>query len=307
MVRKGWIIVPTLLVGMVILYHFPLSQPSFDQIYENVDSTTRQSLDSFRKQYPTRQLEIDGNVWNYVSMGNGIDTVLFLHGMTGAYDIWWQQLLDLKADARVIAVTYPPVKSLSELAQGVLAILKTETVSSVYVVGSSLGGYFSQYLVAKHPRIVKKAIFANTFPPNDIIAEKNKFLGMLLPCLPEWTVLQFLRKNTENQIYPASANSELVKAYLFEQSYGMMSKAQFLARYQCVIDYFIAPDLAQSKIPVLIIEANNDPLVAQELRDMLKTTYPAANVKSLGPMGHFPYLNAPFKYTRVVRDFFELN
>lgn len=175
MFRKGWIIVLILLVGVVVLYYFPISGPSFDQIYENVDSTTRQSLDRFRSQYPTRQLELDGNVWNYVSMGQGPETILFLHGMSGAYDIWWQQLLDLKADVRVIAVTYPPVKSLSALTQGVLPILKTEAATSVYVVGTSLGGYFSQYLVAKHPRLVKKAIFANTFPPNNIIAEKTSF------------------------------------------------------------------------------------------------------------------------------------
>ncbi len=307
MPRKGWIIVLTLSLGMVVLYYFPISRPAFDQIYEKVDSTTRQSLDSFRNQYPTRQLELNGHVWNYVSLGQGTETILFLHGMTGAYDIWWQQLLDLKADTRVIAVTYPPVKSLPALAQGVLAILKTEAVSSVYVVGSSLGGYFSQYLVAKHPHLVKKAIFANTFPPNDMIAEKNKYLSMLLPHLPEWTVLLFLRKNTENQIYPASENSELVKAYMFEQSYGMMSKAQFLARYYCVIDFFNAPDLSQSKAPVLIVETENDPLVAKELRDLLKITYPATPVKSMGNIGHFPYLNAPEKYNRVIRDFFGLN
>jgi pimeloyl-ACP methyl ester carboxylesterase len=140
-----------------------------------------------------------------------------------------------------------------------------------------------------------------------MIAEKNKFLGKLLPCLPEWTVLLFLRKNTENRIFPASGNSELVKAYMFEQSYGMMSKAQFLARYNCVIDFFKAPQLTQTKPPVLIVEADNDPLVAKELRDLLKTTYPAAPVKSLGKVGHFPYLNTPEQYVRIVRDFFDLN
>ncbi len=307
MAKKGLFVIFVLLVGLVIVYRFPVPRPTFEKTYKQVDRDTRQSLLNFRNKYPTRQLEVEGNIWRYVSMGQGSKAILFLHGMTGAYDIWWQQLMDLENDIRVVSLTYPPVKSLSALAQGVRAILKAEEITSVYLVGSSLGGYFGQYLVAKHADLVKKAIFANTFPPNDYIAEKNRFLGKLLPGLPEWTVLMFLRKNTENRIYPASGNSELVKAYMFEQSYGMMSKAQFLARYNCVIDYFKAPELIQAQTPVLIVEADNDPLVAKVLRDLLKTTYPAAPVKSLGKAGHFPYLNAPEEYVRIIRDFFDLN
>ena len=166
MVKKGWIITLVLLAAIGIVYHFPMPRPSFEQIYERVDRDTRQSLVNFRNMYPTRQVELDGNVWNYVSMGQGSETILFLH--------------------------------------------------------------------------------------------------------------------------------------------GMMSKSQFLARYRCVIDTFKAADFTQSNIPVLIVEAENDPLVAKELRDLLKTIYPDAPVKSLGPIGHFPYLNAPHQYNRVIKDFFNL-
>ena len=54
---------------------------------------------------------------------------------------------------------------------------------------------------------------------------------------------------------------------------------------------------------VLIIEANNDPLIEEKLRERLKTTYPSAQVKILNHVGHFPYLNQPEEYTQILLDF----
>lgn len=304
MIKKRWIVLIVLVLAVVLFYNFPVSQPSFAELYQAVDEPVRNSLKAFREDHPPKVLAVGDLNWNYISLGQGEKTVLFLHGMTGSYDIWWQQILALQADYKVIAVTYPPADSLKLMGEGILAILKAEGISKVHVVGSSLGGYFTQYLVATYPDLIEKAIFANTFPPNKIQAEKNKTLGKLLPYFPEWAVMLFLRKSTETGLYPASGNSELVKAFMFEQSYGMMSKKQFLNRFYCVIDPFTPPDIENLKTPVLILEADNDPLVELELREMLKKTYPTAGVKTLHAVGHFSYLNEPETYIRILREFF---
>jgi len=137
--KKRWVVMAALLAGILLLYNFPVAQPSFEQVYHAVDENTRQSLTSFRNRYPVKQLKMDGFVWRYVCLGRGTETILFLHGMSGAYDIWWQQLMDFKADARVLSITYPPVKSLQAITQGIMAVLKTEGITSVHLVGSSLG------------------------------------------------------------------------------------------------------------------------------------------------------------------------
>lgn len=169
------------------------------------------------------------------------------------------------------------------------------------------GGYLSQYLVYKYPHLIKKAVFANTFPPNDIIGQKSRKIGNILPYLPEWAVMLYLRQNTTTSIYPASGHSEIVLAYMMEQSHGMMTKKQFIARYRCILDHFEPPISQSSTIPVLIIEADNDPLVEEQLRQMLKATYPSAQVKTLHNAGHFPYLNQPEQYTRILLNFLSGN
>ncbi|HEC24062.1 MAG TPA: alpha/beta hydrolase, partial [Chloroflexi bacterium] len=268
------------------------------------DPQTVESLRAFRETYPPRQIEVDGVTWEYVALGQGEEAILFLHGMSGAYDIWWQVMEALQDRYRVISVTYPAVDTLEGLSRGVLAILDEEGVDRVTVVGSSLGGYLAQYLVATHPERIERAVFANTFPPNDLIIERTRTIGKLLPFLPEWLVMRTLRSSILNDVYPAaSGNAELVRAYLLEQAYGAMSKAQFVARYRCVVEPFTPPDVEALGIPVLIIEASNDPLVEEALRDQLRETYPTATVYQLEGVGHFPYLNEPEKYLRGLEDF----
>ena len=94
-------------------------------------------------------------------------------------------------------------------------------------------------------------------------------------------------------------------AYMLEQSRGMMSKKQFIARYRCALDFFEPPVSQAAGMPVLIIEADNDPLVEATLREMLKTTYPSAQIKTLHHAGHFPYLNQPQAYVQILLEFFK--
>jgi maspardin len=277
---------------------------TFGELYAKVDKATVDSLLGFRKSHPVWAMELHGVKWEYLALGDGPETILFLHGMTGAYDIWWQQMEALQGKYRVISVTYPAVDSLEEMEQAVMEILEAEGVNQFHIVGSSLGGYFAQFLVTRYPERILSAVFANTFPPNDILAEKNKTIGTLLPYLPEWLVMNFLSGSMRKSVYTASGNSELVLAFGLEQTYGRMSKAQVLGRYRCVVEPFEAPDMAALGIPVKIIEADNDPLVEKALREQLKETYPTAELVTLSN-GHFPYLSMPDEYTTYLKTFFD--
>lgn len=291
-----------LLFALLALYFWPVPHKDFANLADKVSPPLRQSLLNFRAQHPARQLQVDGYTWRYVALGDGPETVLFLHGMTGAYDIWWQQMEALSPQYHVISLTYPPADTLEGMSRGVLAVLDEEGVQQTVVVGSSLGGYLAQYLIANHPERIRGAVLANTFPPNDLLAAKNASLIKILPFLPSWLVMKVFRGNFENSIYPAAGHSELVLAYMLEQTYGRMSKAQVTARAKAVIEPFSPPDPDALGIPVMIIEADNDPLVEATLREQLKATYPRAQVHTLHAVGHFPYLNEADKYNQLLLD-----
>ncbi|MBT3316108.1 MAG: alpha/beta hydrolase [Anaerolineae bacterium] len=302
--KLKWIIPLILVVAIAAIYLRPTPRQPFDEIYANVDAETVASLQSFREAHPVQQLDVEGVTWDYVAMGQGEETILFLHGMTGAYDIWWNQLNAFENDYRLISVTYPAVETFDEMSAGVLAILEKEGVDKFNVVGSSLGGYFAQYLLATYPERIERAVFANTFPPNDLIAEKNKSIGAALPYLPEWLIMDVLKGSIIENVYPTAGHSEIVLAYMMEQLGGRMSKAQEVGRFRCVVEPFKAADVEALGIPVLIIEADNDPLVELALREQLKEAYPGVPVETLHDVGHFSYMNEADIYTGILETFF---
>lgn len=218
-------------------------------------------METFREGNPLRNIHVNNVNWRYLVVGRGDKTIVFLHGMGGGYDIWWQQINYFKPNHRVICITYPPIPTLAGLSAGIIAILDNDQIDKVIIVGSSMGGYLAQFLVKHYPGRIEKVVFGNTFPPNKLIATKAGRAAKSLPLLPEWLAMRNFRHTIEEAIYPASGYSELVYACLMEQSYGMMRKNQFVARLNYVLESFIPPDMSSLNIPALIIEADNDPLV----------------------------------------------
>lgn len=295
------ILVLGLLVGA---YLVPTPKHTIAELYKGEAKSIIDSLETFRK-IPTQTLELNGQSWKYLIEGNGEETIVFLHGMAGSYDFWWQQINAFKDQYRIVSVTYPPVNSLSEMGNAIIAILNQNKIEKVNIVGSSLGGYFAQYLLATYPNRIKKAVFGNTFPPNELLEKQNPKMITLAKIVPEWLMMYFLRQGLYKNVIPAAQNDPLTAATLLENTYGKMSKAQFIARYNCVVDKFKPIYSSQNKVPILIFEADNDPLVPLELRKNLKQWYPSAQVYNFHNKGHFPYLNSKEEYNRILRAFLE--
>jgi maspardin len=277
--------------------------PSFDLLYARVDPAVRSSLQQFRQSYQSRQVVVNGLRWKYIAAAEARAAILFLHGLAGSPDIWWQQMATLQDRYHCLAASYAPADSLAEMAGGLLAVLDAEQIERVNLVGTSLGGYVAQYLLAAHPDRIERTILANTFPPNEIIAQTYWLPAALLPYMPEWLVMAVMRASYRRRIYPSSGHSELVLAFLTETTYGQMGKADISSRYRVVTEPFEPVATAARQIPVLIIETDNDPLVPPDLRLRLRQTYPQAAVHNLSGAGHFPYLNQPDNYNRIVDGF----
>ena len=195
------------------IYMIPASSSDFFELYPNNDKAS-QNLKEFQSK-TTKKIEIDGVKWKYYTGGNGNKTILFLHGMGGAYDLWWQQINEFEKDYKVITYTLPEeINSLKKAAKGIHKILKNEEVDKFYAVGTSMGGYITQYLVKTIPNRIEKAVFGNTFPPNNILEKENATKSKVIPLLPEILLSKLGDKKLKNEIVPAAKNSELLKAFL---------------------------------------------------------------------------------------------
>jgi pimeloyl-ACP methyl ester carboxylesterase len=274
-------------------------------LYRRVDARTREAFFHFREQYAPSHLNVEGVCWEYLAVGEGRQALLLLHGMAGAYDIWWQQIEAFKDRYRVVSVTYPDLDRLEDLAEGLSAILDHEGSLAVNVVGTSLGGYLAQYYVGDAPERIERAVFANTFPPNDVIQRRTGWIEPFFPIVPAGWIAFLSRVNTRLNLYPASGGSELLRAYLLESSVGAMDKQAFIARYRCVVEHFPAPDMEALGIPLMIIEVEEDPLISEHLQQRMRSIYPTGVVCTMRALGHFPYLSAPGRYNNLLATFLE--
>ncbi len=290
------------LVLGIALYWIPSPREDFFERYPHKDEPARQ-LKAFLER-PVKTLRVNNVTWEYYMGGKGPATILFIHGMGGAYDLWWQQVFAFENRYRVITYTLPEdINSLKGATEGILAILKNEGVDSVIVVGTSMGGYIAQYLVDRYPEKIERAVFGNTFPPNKRIAEKNAKTARILRFVPEIVIQKVGSRQFATEILPAAHNSPLLAAFLPSLPF---SKKQFMNRYAVVVDPFYPRPFryAVKRIPKLIIESDNDPLIEPELRMQLKQFYPDAQVFTFHGEGHFPYINAASTYNSVLDSFF---
>lgn len=243
--------------------------------------------------------------WKYYVSGKGKMTILFLHGMGGAAEIWWNQIIEFEKTYKVIAYTLPEqVHSLQAAENGILSILSKEGIDQFYVVGTSMGGYIAQCLMEKYPQRVKKAVLGNTFPPNELYQEKNDMKRKVAPLLPG-ILLWYIGKNQlKKEIVPAGGNNKLLEATLLSLPFN---KRQIIGRYDVVIDKFTPNQERKeiTKIPKLIIESDNDPLIYPILRKKLKQLYADAQVYTFHNQGHFPYINAEKKYNEILHTFLD--
>ena len=286
---------------MIAIYLIPAPQADFFKIYNSNDVFSK-SLKKLQAK-ATKEIIVDGVKWNYYVGGKGTKTILFLHGMGGAYDLWWQQIAAFKKDYKVISYTIPEeINTLKKASKGILTILKKEHVDKFYAIGTSMGGYITQYLVNLIPDRVEKAVFGNTFPPNNLIAQENATKSKIIPYLPEILISKLGERKMNNELIPAAKNSKLLKAFLPSVPF---SKKQFMHRYYIVIDPFLVKTNSYKikRIPKLIIESDNDPLIQPQLRKELKELYPNAKVYTFHNEGHFPYINASNEYNKVLRHF----
>ena len=81
--RLKWLIPVLLIVLIVAVYIWPVSKPSFEKLYADVDKNVVDSLTAFRAANPTKTVDVNNAAWEYLVLGQGEETIVFIHGMYG--------------------------------------------------------------------------------------------------------------------------------------------------------------------------------------------------------------------------------
>jgi len=285
-----------------------MGENDFGEIYKNVFHDNKERLAEFRASHQYKQLTRNGVVWEYFSCGRGEDTLVLLPGGLGFNEALFLLITALENKFHIISPTYPPVKTMTTLAEGIAAILELEDIRKTNLMGVSFGGWLAQCFVRHYPEQVSRLILSNTSGPDGFSTTTVKIGVFSARYFPLSLLKSANKKRIMKLISPPDSERGFWEAFLNEKYSYHITREDMLSRMQNTLDYmsnytFSSNDLAGWRGQILILESSDDLAFEKSTRESLKLLYPSAQVVTLRNAGHAPSHRGSPEYISAIIQF----
>ena len=136
---------------------------TFNSFYKDVPEEQQKWFLDFHKNRPYSTVLFQGRKLKYLSSGDGIKTLVFLHRALVRPDMWFYPIFELEKKFRIIAPLFvPQMMGAQEAADFIRSILKQENISKATFIGHSYGGGVAQYFAKKYPDLLDKLVLSHT-------------------------------------------------------------------------------------------------------------------------------------------------
>jgi pimeloyl-ACP methyl ester carboxylesterase len=281
---------------------------SFDEIYKNVSSDQKELITKFRSSHHQQTFNKSGVVWEYISCGNGDDTLVLLPGGLGFNEALFITIMALEGRFHIISPTYPQLPTMAELVEGIAGILDSEGIKKTKILGVSFGGWLAQCFVHRYPEKVSRLILSNTSGTDGFSANTVKIGLSSARILPLSFLKSANKKRIMELICPTDSERPFWEAFLYEKFRYDITREVLVSRLQNTLDYmsnynFSSYDLGNWGGQVLILESADDLAFQKQVRDSLRLLYPTAQVCTLENAGHAPSHRGSPEYISAVKQF----
>ncbi len=285
-----------------------------------------------------RWLIIDGQPVNTIELGperaaeQGAESqpLVFVHGLSGCWANWLEQLPVLAAERRVITLDLPgfgyspmPAEqhrpgtgiSISGYARLLDRLLGELEIDAAAVVGNSMGGFIAAELAIAFPQRVERLVLisaagiSTTGHPGSMRAVPvMRRLETVLAATGAWvasksdTVARRPRLRNTLMYVVARHPSRLPATLAAEQLRGA-GKPGFLQGLQAVLDYDIRERLPEIACPTLIVWGDGDRLIPVRDADVFAELIPDSRKVVFEDTGHVAMLERPAAFNALLKDF----
>lgn len=279
------------------------------------------SIEEFYRDHPIQTLEIKNTKWEYISCGNGKETILIFPGGGQSAQANFRLIEALESKYKVIACTIYNVDSISDFCFAINSILRKEKIEKVILYGLSIGGMMAQSYLKRNPEKVSLLILSHCCTPRSSMYKKKVLqplllLNIFLPLIPS-PFISFFSKHFAGKLQGVSnqtnvMNSEdqekvekLTKEFTIEFRETYLNKKLLKTWINLHKDFskenFSEKDFSNWKGKILILRSDNDPLVQDE--GDVKHVYPNATVYVFHGSGHLTYYYQFPSMIKEINDF----
>jgi pimeloyl-ACP methyl ester carboxylesterase len=257
---------------------------------------------------------------NYVEMGSGALTVLFVHGLSGSWQNWLENIPHFARDYRVIAPDLPgfgasrlPAWEISIEAYGRLLydLCGALAVGDCVVVGNSMGGFVSAEAAIDEPGRFEKLVLVsaagissarlNRRPAETAARMAAAAAPLTLQAQERGLLRPRLRRIMFRGLFhdPGALRSELIWE-VFHHGAGAKG---LLPAVQGLVGYDFLDRLTEVEISTLIVWGRNDHVVPPS--DAVGYGERLRNSRTVifDNCGHLPQAERPVRFNRVLETF----
>jgi pimeloyl-ACP methyl ester carboxylesterase len=271
------------------------------------------------------QIEIDGRSVNYVdygsgSAGDGLEPVVFVHGLGGCWQNWLENIPRAAAEGRrAIALDLPGFGfsempgddiSISGYGRVVNSLCDELDLGEVVLVGNSMGGFISAETAIQFPARVARVVLVSAagVTTSDLRARPIMAGARVVAAVATRTATMservVRRRHLRHLVYhsfirhPTRIRNEL----LYEITRGS-GRPGFLDALQAIMDYDFRDRLPEIGCPTLIVWGTEDMLVPSSDADEFERLIPRSRKVIFRDTGHMAMLERPQTFNDCMMEF----
>lgn len=228
---------------------------------------------------------------------NDKKTLVFLHGWGVNSKIFELLFYYIKDDFEIFTMDLPgfgqtPIEksmTLKDYADFVHKFLKDNKIEQPIIIGHSFGGAITVKFSLLYPNEISKLILVSASAirhPNTktkIIRKISKIFNPLVSEKIKFIILRILK--------------------LEKSDYAVIQNPLLKETFKNVINEDLVPFLSSIKIPTLVIWGEKDIVTPLAEGELIATSIPGAKLEIIKNAGHFPFLEKPEEFIKLIKEF----
>ncbi len=270
-----------------------------------------------------RWVSVEGQPVNTIELGEG-PPVVFVHGLSGSWPNWLEQLPAFAREHRVVAMDLPgfghsPMPhdriTISGYARLLNGLLDELGIDAAAVVGNSMGGFVSAELAIAFPERVERLVLVSaagisTYRHRQVerIEPYLRRVAPIVAVYTGWTArrsdLVARRPGLRNLTlgFVTRHPSRLPAALAAEQIRGA-GKPGFMQALRANIDYPVKERLPEIACPTLIVWGEEDKVIPVSDADVFAELVPDSRKVVFADTGHMAMLERPNAFNALLAEF----
>ena len=271
-----------------------------------------------------RWVKVQDRWMNIVDLGSG-PPVIFIHGLSGCWQNWLEQLPLFARDHRVIAVDLPgfgqsemPEEeiSISGYADAIDELMGELDIETARIVGNSMGGFIGAELAIQHPERVERLVLvaAAGLSIESIRTERTTGLRHRAENVVFFTLGHVASRSATVALRPrlraallmtVAAHPAKLPGPLAAQQVLGSGKPGFSDALEAMCRYPLRDRLEKIACPTLIIWGDKDILVPVKDADIFEELIPDSRKIIYKDTGHVSMMERPARFNSDVKAFLD--